>query len=469
MLEYLRNAAEKPVAKILIGILAFSFVGWGVAEWIFSNTSGGNTLMTVGGTEISAQQFNAEKSRALAELSRDDQRNIYTDEAAQNKFNQDVMATIATQQMVENRAHDLGFVVSDHRIAQEIREFPEFQINGEFSTLAFDTVLSRSGYSEADFANILRNQVLRSMVLGSMSIPVKVPEFAVSAAYNARYAERDIKYATVKYSDFKVSAPTDEQLQAFYAQNPKIVPETRGVSYILIAGDLSKPDIYDAKYETALKVEDDIIAGDTMADAAKKHDVKYVSIKPFDIANRPVDKIISDTILTKIFEMDEGAESEMIETKDGFVFIRIDKIIPSHAAEFDNVKKSLVADWTRAEQKKQAYVRANEILVDLNKNGTINGKSTTVSRASGAPATVLSATFHNPVGENTIVPDTDAFYVLHIAKETAPKADQKKMANLRKELESSSAQGIMDDYNSFLNREYPTEINEKVFNRLFAK
>ena len=219
MLEYLRNAAEKPVAKILIGILAFSFVGWGVAEWIFSNTSGGNTLMTVGGTEISAQQFNAEKSRALAELSRDDQRNIYTDEAAQNKFNQDVMATIATQQMVENRAHDLGFVVSDHRIAQEIREFPEFQINGEFSTLAFDTVLSRSGYSEADFANILRNQVLRSMVLGSMSIPVKVPEFAVSAAYNARYAERDIKYATVKYSDFKVSAPTDEQLQAFYAQN----------------------------------------------------------------------------------------------------------------------------------------------------------------------------------------------------------------------------------------------------------
>jgi hypothetical protein len=60
MLEYLRNASEKPVAKILISILAFSFVGWGVAEWIFGNTVGDNTLIHVGNTDVSAQQFNAE-------------------------------------------------------------------------------------------------------------------------------------------------------------------------------------------------------------------------------------------------------------------------------------------------------------------------------------------------------------------------------------------------------------------------
>ena len=60
MLDYLRNAAEKPVAKILIGILAFSFVGWGAAEWIFGNVAGDNTIMYVGDTDVSAQQFNAE-------------------------------------------------------------------------------------------------------------------------------------------------------------------------------------------------------------------------------------------------------------------------------------------------------------------------------------------------------------------------------------------------------------------------
>ena len=48
MLEYLRNASEKPVAKILISILAFSFVGWGVAEWIFGGAVGDNTLIHIG-------------------------------------------------------------------------------------------------------------------------------------------------------------------------------------------------------------------------------------------------------------------------------------------------------------------------------------------------------------------------------------------------------------------------------------
>ena len=74
MLEYLRNASEKPVAKIMIGVLAFSFVGWGVAEWIFGGGAGDNTLMRVGDTEISAQMFNSEKSREFAKLDRDAQR-----------------------------------------------------------------------------------------------------------------------------------------------------------------------------------------------------------------------------------------------------------------------------------------------------------------------------------------------------------------------------------------------------------
>ena len=41
------------------------------------------------------------------------------------------------------------------------------------------------------------------------------------------------------------------------------------------------------------------------------------------------------------------------------------------------------------------------------------------------------------------------------------------MADLRKEMQTMSKSGIMDDYNSFLMRKYPIEINEKIFNRFF--
>ena len=468
MLEYLRNASEKPVAKILISILAFSFVGWGVAEWIFGNVANDNTLVHVGDTEISAQEFNLEKSRALAQLSRDEQRAIYTDTATQNAFSKQILTKMTTKQMAENRADDLGFVVSDKRIAHEIRSFPEFQVNGEFSTLAFDTVLNNSGYSEAAFADVLRGNVLRSMVLGAVGVDVPVPEFAVRAAYDARYGEREIEYATIKYSDFDVAAPSDEQLAEYYKQNPQIVPETRNVSYVIIPAEMSQPDKYDAGYAIAVKFEDDIIAGEPMADAAKAHGAKYVDLGTFDRDNRPMDKVLTDTMMAKIFDMDAELESEMIETNDGFVFLRVNKITPSHTAEFESVKKSLMGDWKRAEQKKQAYVRANEVLTDFKSNGKLaNGKSATVSRTSGAPTDVLVAAFRGDAGEKSIVPSSDAFYVLNIKDSIAPKMDTKKIADLRKEMQTMSKSGIMDDYNSFLMRKYPIEINEKIFNRFF--
>lgn len=172
--------------------------------------------------------------------------------------------------------------------------------------------------------------------------------------------------------------------------------------------------------------------------------------------------------MAKIFDMDEGLESEMIETKDGFVFVRVDKITPSHTADFESVKKSLVNDWKRTEQKKQAYVRANEMLGNLKSDNKLaNAKDATVSRASGAPTDVLVAAFRGDMGEKSIVSSSDAFYVLNIKNAIAPKVDTKKMADLRKEMQTMSKSGIMDDYNSFLMREYPIEINEKLFNRFF--
>ena len=469
MLEYLRNASEKPVAKILIGVLAFSFVGWGVAEWIFGGAVGDNTLIRVGDSEITAQQFNNEKSRELAKMTREQQREIYTDAAAQNQFSNKVLMNLATQQMALNRAEDLDLVVSDKRIAQEIRLFPDFQENGEFSTFMFDRVLGNAGYSEAQFANVLRGDILRSMVLGATGAAISVPEFVVDATYNARYATRDIDYATVKYSDFTVGKPTDEQLEAYYNQNPQMVPETRAVSYVFIAADSAKPDEYDAGYATAIKVEDDIIAGETMADAAKKHNAKYVSLAAFNRENRPVDVVLSDKMIAKIFDMDEAVESEMIELKDGFLFVRVDKINPEHKAEFKNIKNSLVQDWIKAEQKKQAYVRANEMLVDLNQNKELkNKKSVNVSRTDGAPIELLNVAFRDAVGTNAIVPGADAFYVLSIKKSIAPVQNEQKRADLKKEMQNVMQNNLIEDYNSFLRREYPIEVNQKTYNRFFG-
>ena len=470
MLEYLRNAADKPLAKVLMFILIFSFVGWGAAEWIFGSSSRDTTLLSVGDADISVQHFNNEKSRQLSQMSKDEQRATYTDPAKSAALTNAVMSKLTIDQLALNRANDLGFVVSDKRIADEIKSYPEFQENGQFSTWKFDMLLQSSGMSEEAIANSLRGDILRGMTLGAMNVPLSMPNFAVDAAYNARYAKRDVNYTTVKFADFKVGDATEEQLKSYYAQNPQVVPETRTVSYVFVAADMNKPDIYDEKFKVAQQIEDMIISGDSMKTAAEKHGAKYVKVAKIERGKKVDDKILSGDLVAKLFAMDSGTESELLELKEGFVILRVDEVHPQHNAEFNDVKKSLVAGWKKAEQRKQAYVKANEKLIALNKDNDVkNFKNVAVTRTEGAPLVVLNAAFAGKMGDNVMVEDGDAFYVMNIGKTTMPKEDKAKKESLRKELEKMSVRFVTDDYTQFLKQEYPVKVNEKTFNRFIAK
>lgn len=466
MLEYLRNAADKPVAKFLMGILIFSFVGWGVAEWVFGLTSSDTTLMRVGGDKISVQQYNSLKSNELAAMPRAEQRTIYTDPVAMSDFQHRVIGRLASMFRINRYARDLGYVVSDHRIAEQIRAVPQFQENGKFSTVAFDVVLRNSGLTESDVANDFRAKELENMVRIPTTAKIATPHFATVAAYNARNAKRNIDMRTIKFNEFKVPKPTDEQLRNFYAQNPHKVAETRDVSYVMIATAMDKPDEYEHGLKIAQKLEDDIIAGDEMSAVAKKHNAKFTRHNGISANKLPTDKIMTDAMVSRIFDMDEGVESELIETKDGFVIIRVDKIVPEHNAEFATVQKELTTEWIRAQQRKDAYVRANEVLVDLNNTGKMaSAKRVSVSRTDGAPNAVLVAAFRGEIGDNSIVSDNDAFYVVHIDNEKLPNADDKKLDTLKSEVANITHQQIEADYNSYLERRYPMKINEKTYNR----
>ena len=470
MLEYLRNAAEKTWAKILMFILIFSFVGWGAAEWIFGSATRDTTLLHVGNADISVQQFNNERSRKLSGMSKEEQRAIYTDAAKSAALTQSVMSSLTMNQLALNRAKDLGYAVSDKRIADEIRSIPQFQNNGEFVPWMFDMVLQNSGMTEQDFANILRADVLRQLVVGPMAASVAVPQFAVDAFYNGRYAKRDIKYATVKFADFKVAEPTTEQLKTYYAQNPKIIPEKRAVSYVFVAADMNKPDDYDAGFKKAQQVEDMIISGSSMQEAADKYKITFAKVPAFARNEKISDKVLNNGLIDKVFTMNSGVESELLELKDGFAILRIDDVVAEHNAAFESVEKDLVAGWKKSEQRKNAYVSANEKLVDLNGGKSLqDAKSATVSRTEGAPIVVLNAAFANRVGTNAIVEDADAFYVLHTDKNVAPKSDAQKKEVIRKELQNLSGHYVSDDYGQFLKRKYPVKVNQKNFDRFVAK
>ena len=478
MLEYLRRASDRPLAKVLMGVLIFSFVGWGVASWIFGETTIDDSILRVGGRPLKVAAFEQERAMQMAAVPRAQQKQIYSDRATATAFVQGVMSKLTSDIMLGARAADLGLQVSTGAVADEIHRTEVFQENGRFSLEKFDALLMANGMTEQYYADAVRQQLQREMVLSGVLSPVVTSEFVVRAAYNARNATRRIEFVAVKYSDFKVTgSPTDEELAQIYAQNPKMIPEFREISYVLVpVSEMSEPDQYDAGYSRAQKLEDAIVAGESMAAIAKKINAKHVNIGEVSADKRTAsgvvvsDVMLTDPMLARIFGMEAGIESEIIETKSGFMIVRVEKIVPTRVAPMDSMRTELAGVWRAEAQKKQAYLRANELLIALNDGDALPGAmARDVTRMDGAPSDVLVAAFANNIGTKTIVPGRDAFYVLAIREENAPKVDAAKIAALRQESSIMLSRALLDDYTAFLARKYPVKVNARMYKRIMGE
>ncbi|MDR1826502.1 MAG: SurA N-terminal domain-containing protein [Rickettsiales bacterium] len=469
-LQGLRDASEKIWAKVLMGVLIFSFVGWGAASWLLGETTVNNSLVRIGAESVSVAEFEQERNRQMAQMGKDMQKKIFLDKQSLNYFNQQVLSNLSMRVLLEQHASNIGLVVSPISIANIIKGSPEFWDDGAFSTDRFDFVLDMNGITEKYFTDTLRRGELREMLLGSLNNNLSVPKFMTLAVYNSREALRKIEFSTVRFDAFAANGtPTEDNLREVYVKNPKIVPEHRTISYVIIGAKMNQPESYDRGYESARSIEDMLVAGDAMRDAAKKMRVGFKSFEPMTVQRQTASGVASDPILTDeimqgLFAMEQGLESEIIESKNGFVIFRVDKIDPAHAVPFGSRRNELTVLWRRAEQEKQAYRRANEIVVDEKKLAVSN----TVSRAVGAPLEVLNAAFSAEPMKARIVPGENAFYVVKVIEEISPRMNNAKRKELEGEIKDALARQILDDYTDFLRRKYKISSNEKMMRRLFG-
>jgi peptidyl-prolyl cis-trans isomerase D len=468
-LQGLRDASEKTWAKLLMGLLIFSFVGWGAANWLLGEASTDSSLVQIGSESVSVAEFEQERNRQLAQMGREMQRQIFSDKTTLNYFSGQVLANMATRMLLEQHARNIGLVVSPASVANIIKQSPEFWENGAFSTDTFDAVLDVNGITEKYFADTLRRQELREMLLGSLNNNLPAPDFMTTAAFNARYSVRKIEFSTIKFDSFAApKQPDEDDLRAVYAKNPKMVPEHRTISYVIVGAKMSQPDSFDRGYESVRSIEDMLAAGDAMRDAAKKMRATYRALEPMTIQRKTArgevrDPILTDAVMQKLFAMEQGLESEIIESKSGFVIFRVEKIDPAHAVPFGGRRGELTALWKKSEQEKLAYARANEILADRKKLAV----SATIGRASGAPLEVLNAAFAMDVGKTQIVRGEGVFYVVKVAEQIQPKANAAKKKEIANEIKSALPRMILDDYSGYLNRKYEIRPNEKLMRRLF--
>jgi peptidyl-prolyl cis-trans isomerase D len=369
-LDRLRQGAAKTVGLILVGLLVVSFAVWGIAD-IFTGY-GQQTLIRVGDTEITAQDYARAQQDVLRSMSQQAGRSLSLQEARAAGLDTRVLERLIGGAAVDTHATHLGLGISDDALLAQITKDPAFQDGaGNFSPLAFQAALRNIGMTEAGYLYSLREQNLRRQLLVTVGEVANSPRALIDAMNQFNEERRILKYVLVpKSAAEEVSTPTEEDLKAYYDNHHAkfTQPEYRKVGLIAVTPETVKGQLNIT--EDDLKAEYEI-KKDTLGAPERRH-VQQIALPDIEAAKKAHEKITSGTdfvemakelgltetdidlgtvarkdladptIAEAAFKLEKDAVSEPIEGKlGGVVLIRVTEIEPGKIPSFEEAKEDL--------------------------------------------------------------------------------------------------------------------------------
>ncbi len=385
MLDSLRNAAQSWLAKLLLGMLAISFVAWGVGD-VFRQGFTGSSALSSGDSSVSPVEYRLAYNRQLQIYQQQLNQRLTREQAKGIGIDGQVMAQLTAGIVLDEQSRKMKLGLSKERLANLTAEDPAFKdASGAFSRTAFDGVLRNAGMRPEDYLKSRGQIAIRQQVVESVTDGINAPDAYLSALAIHSGESRDVDYIALPVSIVQpIAEPTDAELKTFFDERKDTykAPEYRKVSFVTltpetIANPAAVDDVaakadYDKNIARYTKREtrkvDQLVFADKEAALAAK--AKLASGATFDdivIAEKKTsaDVALGDLqkkdlpdakVASAAFQLAEGAVSDVIDGAFGPVIIRVSAITAESVQSFDSVKEQIRKDI--------ALNEANEVLLE---------------------------------------------------------------------------------------------------------
>ena len=236
MLQSMRQGAQSATAKIIIGLIVLSFAAFGL-ETLLPGAAG-TSVAEVNGEEISPfalqEAVTQQKRQLVSVLGEDIDPAMLDDERLQPR----ALESLIQRSLLLQKAAELGLVASDAQIGKSITSIDAFQLNGNFSSEAYKSVLANAGYTPERFRRLQAEDIVLTQLQTAVSESEFVTQRELSAMANLVGEERDVRYLVIPEGRLVPSdALSDDALRTYYdAHQPDFLqPEQVAVDYILLA------------------------------------------------------------------------------------------------------------------------------------------------------------------------------------------------------------------------------------------
>ncbi len=478
MLQQIRDRATGWVAGLIFGLIALAFVFWGVTGY---RGGAGAFFAKVNGEEIPERDYRDAFRNRMNQA-----RQLYPDsipEAVEQTIRENTIRSVIERELLDQYAQDVGYGIGRDQLVQNIQQFPQFQVDGQFSPDIYRARLASVGMSDAYFESQMHrdlrigqiqdsinrtafttpSELRRALELQNQTRDVSFVLFPVSRYQNdIRIADEDVvsyyethaqefmtpEMVNVEYIEIRQSDHADEvqidsdELADYYevevAAGRFVTREQRRARHILIAvGPDSNEDEAAATAESLLARLQD--GADFTELAAEHSDDPGSAVEGGDLGWAERDAFVG-AFGDALFEMEVGEVEGPVRSEFGFHIIELIETRGGDQQPFDEVRQELEAEL-KAQQSEEAYYRRVENLRDAayealdnldavsERLGVEVNKLTGVTRAGGpdlaANEAVLDLLFSDAIlrkGENStpIQVDDGRHVVVRVAEHHEP-------------------------------------------------
>lgn len=294
---------------ILMGLLVISFAIWGIAD-IFRGY-GSQTLIRVGDTEITPQQYARAQQDVLRSMSSNAGRSLSLQEAREAGLEKRVLERLIGGAALDTHAKDLHLGVSDEALLEAIKKDPAFQdATGNFNPLALQQTLRTLDMSEQGFLATEYEQNLRRQLLATVGKTASTPAVFLAAFNDYNNETRSLRYVVVpKTAAGSLPDPTEEELKSYYDNHHAkfTQPELRKLGVIAVTPETVKDKVQISEDDLKAAFEKD---KDTLGTPARRR-VQQIPFPDKPAADAAYQKIQSGTDFAALAKEQGLSESDI--------------------------------------------------------------------------------------------------------------------------------------------------------------
>lgn len=229
MLQSLRDKAQGWIAWLIVGLIALTFILYG-SESILSSNGEGKTVAKINGVKITQKQLDMAYKQYLQQAGQ-------SSEVNPDAVKKELLQSLIEDAILNQNALKLGMFLSEKRMEQLIEGIPAFQKDGQYSQELFYQFLSREGYSQNDFLQLLKDALLKQQLqMSILQTAFSVPQ-DLNSLIKYLLQKRAFGIFIIQRDTFKSNTPiNDKEIKAYYDQHKKefMTDEQVGIEYLLL-------------------------------------------------------------------------------------------------------------------------------------------------------------------------------------------------------------------------------------------